>query len=672
MHQQPTAKASNASLNLGILAHVDAGKTSLTERLLYIAGVIHEIGSVDRGTTQTDTLALERQRGITIKSAVASFTVKDVAINLLDTPGHPDFIAEVERVLNVLDGAILVISAVEGVQSQTRVLLRTLQRLRLPTLLFVNKVDRSGAQEDRVLDAIRRKLTPMIVPMGTVAGLGTHAARVLSYRADDPRFTASLSVTLAEHDDAILAALVDGAAPLAPAQLWRALVSQTHAALVHPVFFGSAITGAGVEELYASIPDLLPAARGDPNGPVSGTAFKIERGPAGEKIAYVRMFAGTIHPRDRLRYGRDQVGKVTAIRLTERGAGSERSSLAAGEIGKLTGLGAIQIGDTIGTPSAAAEQHYFAPPTLETVITPRHPRDKLVLIAALNQLAEQDPLIHLRQDDARQELAVSLYGEVQKEVIRDTLADGFGVAAEFRTTTTLYIERPCGTGAAVEFKLIPPNPFLATVGLRIEPAAPGSGVTYRLAPGVLGKMPLAFFKTVEETVYQTLRQGIYGWEVIDCIVTMTHAGYLGKHGLGHQHFNKSISSTGEDFRGLTPLVLMAALRQAGTTVFEPVQRFVLEIPSETLNAVLTVLKRLDTYPRGTEASGASYVLTGGIAAGRVHELQQLVPPLTSGEGVLECVFDRYEPVRDTIPTRPRTDNNPLDRREYLLRLGKRI
>src|SRR5438132_7148292 len=150
------------TLNLGILAHVDAGKPTLTERLLYAAGVIDEIGSVDHGSTQTDSLALERERGITIKSAVVSFVVADVTVNLIDTPGHPDFIAEVERVLNVLDGAVLVIAAVEGVQAQTRVLMRALQRLRLPTLIFVNKIDRAGAQYDGLLEAIAAKLTPAI------------------------------------------------------------------------------------------------------------------------------------------------------------------------------------------------------------------------------------------------------------------------------------------------------------------------------------------------------------------------------------------------------------------------------------------------------------------------------------------------------------------------------
>src|SRR3954452_4349567 len=172
-------------LNLGILAHVDAGKTTLTERLLYAAGVIDEIGSVDDGTTQTDTLALERRRGITIKSAVVSFAIDDVTVNLIDTPGHPDFIAEVERALGVLDGAVLVVSAVEGVQAQTRVLMRTLKRLRIPTLIFVNKLDRSGAQYDGVLRQLAAKLTPNIVPMGEVTGLGTSEAAFKPIVQDD-------------------------------------------------------------------------------------------------------------------------------------------------------------------------------------------------------------------------------------------------------------------------------------------------------------------------------------------------------------------------------------------------------------------------------------------------------------------------------------------------------
>src|SRR6266705_4563022 len=199
------------TLNLGILAHVDAGKTTLTERLLYAAGVIDEIGSVDDGNTQTDTLALERQRGITIKSAVVSFVIDDVTVNLIDTPGHPDFIAEVERVLNVLDGAVLVISAGEGIQPQTRVLMRALQRLRIPTLLFVNKIDRPGANTERVLRAISERLNLAIMSMGSTSALGTQDADFRPSGAGDAGFRARLADVLAERDDGILAADVQDA-----------------------------------------------------------------------------------------------------------------------------------------------------------------------------------------------------------------------------------------------------------------------------------------------------------------------------------------------------------------------------------------------------------------------------------------------------------------------------
>src|SRR5438132_765189 len=376
------------TLNLGILAHVDAGKTTLTERLLYTAGVIDEIGSVDDGSTQTDSLELERRRGITIKSAVVSFAIGDVKVNLIDTPGHPDFIAEVERVLSVLDGAVLVISAVEGVQAQTLVLMRALQRLQIATLLFVNKIDRAGADDERVLCAIAERLTPAIVPMGSVHALGTGAVRFV----DDSGFRARLAEALAEHDDRILAEYVADEDGLSDRRLRQELAAQTRSARLHPVFFGSARTGAGLEELTAGIAELLTAHVGDPGGAVSGSVFKIERGPAGEKIAYVRMFSGTLRIRDRLHFGEDAERKVPAIAVFDGGSVGRRASVSAGEIGKLWGLTEIRIGHVIGTPPRTLE-HHFTPPTLETVVVPNNPGDKGALRVALAQLAEQDPLI---------------------------------------------------------------------------------------------------------------------------------------------------------------------------------------------------------------------------------------------------------------------------------------
>ncbi len=666
-----------STLNLGILAHVDAGKTTLTERLLYAAGVIDEVGSVDDGTTQTDSLALERQRGITIKSAVVSFAIGDVTVNLIDTPGHPDFIAEVERALSVLDGAVLVISAVEGVQPQTRILMRALQRLRVPALLFVNKIDRRGAGYDRVLRAISQRLTPTIVAMGSGHDLGTRAAGFTPFGEYDGAFATRLAEVLAEHSDPILALYVNGGPPVSQRRLRAELAAQTRQVQAHPVYFGSALTGAGVDALMSGIAELLPAAGRDPGGPVSGRVFKIERGAAGEKIAYVRMFSGTVRIRDRVRFGRagERGGerKVTAISVFADGAAVRRESVSAGEIGKLWGLAEVQVDDAVGTPRERADTRQFAPPTLETVVVPRDPDGHAALRAALAQLAEQDPLIDVRQDDTRREISVSLYGEVQKEVIGATLAADFGLDVSFRESTTICIERPAGTGAAVERLHQPPNPFLATIGLRIEPAPRGSGVDFHIEVE-LGSMPIAFFRAVEDTVRETLQQGVYGWEVTDVAIAMTHSGYLGKHSLGHQRFNKSMSSTGEDYRKLTPLVLMAALQQARTVVCEPIHHFRLDVPADMLGSLLPALTRLHAIPHTQLPQGprdAAVTLEGDIPAARVHGLRQQLPTLTRGEGVVEVTFDRYEPVTGPVPARPRTDNNPLNRVEYLQRVTRR-
>jgi ribosomal protection tetracycline resistance protein len=235
----------------------------------------------------------------------------------------------------------------------------------------------------------------------------------------------------------------------------------------------------------------------------------------------------------------------------------------------------------------------------------------------------------------------------------------------------ICIERPAGTGAAAELIATPPNPFLATVGLRVGPGPAGSGVRYQVAGDRLGTMPAAFFTAVEETVAQTLVQGLHGWQVTDAVVTLTQTGYWPRQSHAHARFDKTMSSTAADFRALTPLVLMAALRRAGTTVHEPVHRFRLETPACAAGLVLPVLTRLRGTVRSQALRGSAGLLEGDIPAAQVHALQRQLPGLTRGEGTLECAFDRYEPVRGEIPARPRTGRNPLDRKEYLLHVTRR-
>lgn len=638
------------TLNLGILAHVDAGKTTLTERLLHAAGVIDRVGRVDDGTTRTDTLALERERGITIKSAVVCFPLGDLTVNLIDTPGHPDFIAEVERVLDVLDGAVLVVSAVEGVQPQTRVLMRVLRRLAIPTLLFVNKVDRSGAGYDAVLREIAEKLGTTAVPMTTVTGLGTRTAAVAPYVATDPVFVDLLVNALAEASEDFLGAYLADEGAFTRERLVGELAEQVARAAVCPVFFGAAATGAGVDALSAGIRDLLPAGRGSGDGALSGTVFKVERGAAGEKVAYVRMHSGTLHVRDRLPTRNGGRQKVTAISVFGPGADVAQQAVQGGRIAKVWGLHDVRIGDAVGQPRRPRADRHFSPPTLEAVVVPVGPADAASLYPALVQLAEQDPLIDVRRDETTHETTVSLYGEVQKEVIQATLARDFGVAATFRETTTICIERLVGAGEAVEVIGTSSNPYLATVGLRVEPAPAGAGVTIRL--GVeLGSMPPAFFKAVEDGVRETVRHGVHGWEVTDCAVTITHSGYWARQSHAHGTFDKSMSSTAGDFRDLTPVVLRRALRLAGTTVLEPVHRFRVEAPADTLAALLAALPPLRAVPRAAIVHGGSCVVEGEVPAATVHALEQRLPGLTGGEGVLETALDHHQPVRGEVPTR---------------------
>ena len=634
------------TLNLGILAHVDAGKTTLTERLLYAAGVIDELGRVDDGTTQTDTLPLEQRRGITIKSAVVSFAIDDVRVNLIDTPGHPDFIAEVERVLSVLDGAVLVISAVEGVQSQTPLLMRALQRLGVPTLIFVNKLDRVGADPDRVLEEISARLTPAIVPV------------------DDP---ARLAEVLADLDESLLAEYVEGDG-LPYGRLRAELAAQTGRALVHPVFVGSAKTGEGVDDLMSGIAELLPASAGDAEGAASGSVFKIERGTAGEKIAYVRMFSGTVHARERLN---DE--KVTAISVFDAGDAEQRASVSAGEIAKLWGLASIQIGDRIG--EAPPPRREFAPPTLESVIVPTDPDDGAGLRVALGQLAEQDPLIEVRQDDERHQISVSLYGEVQKEVIQATLAEDYGIDVEFHETTPIYIERLRRLGEAIVILNTETNPYRATIGLRVEPAREGSGLEFRLdvdhrrVPLYAFKKLESFGSAMEEYVREQLQEGLYGWRVPDCVVTMTDSNYSSPDG---PQSTRGPLSTPADFRKLAPIVVMQALESAGTVVCEPTARLVLEVPTHAVGAVIPALARLGATFETPAPDGERSTITAVLPATRADELHRELPALTGGEGVLDSSFAGYQPVGGDPPTRRRTRPNPLNLGEYVARVERRL
>ncbi|MEB9458312.1 translation factor GTPase family protein [Bacillus anthracis] len=643
------------TINIGIVAHVDAGKTSLTERILYETNVIKEIGRVDSGNTQTDSMELERQRGITIKASVVSFFTDDLKVNVIDTPGHADFIAEVERSFRVLDGAILVISAVEGVQAQTKILMRTLQKLNIPTILFVNKIDRRGANSEKVVKQIKTILSNEAFPFYSVLNEGTKEARIIEYKSYDDCIE-----RLAPYNESLLESYVNNEI-VTDTMLREELIKQIAQANVYPIFFGSAMTGIGVSELLENISTLLPANNLSQDEKLSGIVFKIEREPSGEKIAYVRVFSGNLHVRKYVHIQRDQSlphkEKIKKMCIFHNGDAVQTSTVPSGEFCKVWGLSDIKIGDIIGARTDYIKDIHFAEPQMEAAIN-AVPKERIHdLYAALMELCEEDPLIQVWKDDIHNELYIRLFGEVQKEVIETTLYEKYNLQVTFSNTRVVCMEKPIGIGISVEVMGEKTNPFYATVGFKVERGELNSGITYTL--GVeLGSLPLAFHKAIEDTVFQTLKQGLYGWEVTDISVTLTHTGYA------------SPVTTASDFRNVTPLVLMNALKKAETYVYEPVNAFELTVPEQAISTAMYKLAAIPATFAEPIFNNDSYQLTGSLPVAKTEHFKRMLHSFTEGEGIFTTKPAGFTKITAPFPTRKRVDNNPLNRKDYLLHVLK--
>ena len=653
------------TINIGIVAHVDAGKTSLTERVLYETHVIDEIGRVDQGNTQTDSMELEKRRGITIKASVVSFFVQDLKINLIDTPGHSDFIAEVERSFSVLDGAILVISAVEGIQAQTKILMSILMKLGIPTLIFVNKIDRSGAQSDRVIESIKEKLTENVIPLYRVENIGTKQAFIVknSFSGDrDQGFLEACLELVALNDEDLLAAYVNGE-DVTEGQVKAALINQIRDAKIYPVFFGSAMTGTGVAELLAGVATMFPANNGLEDTPLSGVVFKLEKEAAGEKIAYVRVFSGSINVREYVPVHRNKneseiethTDKIKKLHIFCEGKTVQTQKVEAGEFGKVWGLKDVKIGDIVGEWSDKIKYLHFADPQIETCIEAQQKEESHSLYQALMELSEEDPLIKVLRDDFHNEIYIRLFGEVQKEVIETILKENYGLAVQFSETRIICIEKPAAVGQALDVIGTADNPFYATIGFRVEPGPSGSGITYRLEVK-LGALPLSFHKAIEEAAFDTLKQGLYGWEVADIVVTLTHTGY------------SSPVSTAGDFRKLAPLVLMEALSQAGTDVYEPINQFELSVPVKAISKTMFKLSTSNAVFDRPSLHNDTFLLTGTLPVATTEDFKRELHSFTEGEGVFMAKPSGYNRMESDFPTRKRADYNPLNRKDYLLHI----
>ena len=631
-------------INIGILAHVDAGKTTLTESLLYTSGAIMEPGSVDKGTTRTDSMALERQRKITIQAAVTSFRWKGYKVNLVDTPGHMDFLAEVHRSLSVLDGAILVVSAKDGVQAQTRVLFHALRKMKIPTIIFINKIDQSGVVLEQTYQNIREKLTEDMIVMQEV-----HLCSeiILSDVADFEKWDA----VIAGNDD-ILEKYLSGV-PLTLWELQKEIKRRVQRGTLFPVYHGSAKDNIGVKELLEVITEVFSLETDDSQSELCGYVFKIEYTEQKKRRCYLRLYSGTLCLRETILLSKKEKIKITEMSIPFDGEIVPADTADSGEIVILSD-NTLKLNDVLGDEKLLPRKAWTDNPLpfLRTTIEPIKAEQREVLLDALTEIADTDPLLHFMIDSITHEIILSFLGKVQLEVVCSLLNEKYSVEVAIKEPTVIYLERPRKEAHYTIHIEVPPNPFWASIGLAVTPLPVGSGTEYESKVS-LGYLNQSFQNAVMEGIRYGLEQGVYGWEVTDCRICFEYGVYY------------SPVSTPADFRFLAPVVLEQVLKKAGTQVLEPYLSFTLFAPQEYLSRAYHDAVKYDAVIETTSLKNNEAILTGEIPARRIGEYKSDLNFYTNGRSVCLTELKGYQETSGEPVVQPRRPNSRLDKVRHM-------
>lgn len=640
-------------INLGILAHVDAGKTSVTEQLLYRCGSIRQAGSVDRGTAQTDWLEVERKRGISVKTASSYLDYHGVQINLIDTPGHVDFSGEVERSLGALDGAVLVISAAEGVQPQTRHLWRALLQLKIPTLILLNKIDRIGCDYEAVLAQISDELAAKLFVTQSVDQAGTDHCTVQEKNYKSAKDREKLIDLLADFDDTIAEQYLNDL-PISEEMLNRALVNSCKQGQITPVCFGSAKLGVGMEELLQKIVQYLPAAAGEDDAPLSGLVYKVDHDPVLGKGAHIRLFNGYIRSRDPVPVLKsDDLEKATQIRRFTGAKSQNIDILHAGEIAAVYGLNALKAGDIIGKQPLER----FCPltfPLLTVQVFPEEEQDLIGLADALKELSEEDPLLDLEWLKEERELHLKITGKIQLEILSEILWDRYQLKAHFSAPSVIYKETPANVGVGLE-RYTMPKPCWAVVELKTEPLPRGSGIQFESAIKEK-QLPYRYQHHVELSLPDALKQGLYGWQVTDAKFTL----------IGGEHHN--VHTHPLDFFVATPIAVMRALTDSGTVLLEPIIKATISADEEFLGKTIRDILQMRGEFDSPVVKGGSFTLEALLPAATSLEYPIAFRSLTSGKGSYYSEFYQYQecPLELGATAKRRGINPLLERSKWIL------
>ncbi len=665
--------------NIGIAAHIDAGKTTVSERILFFTGKSHRLGEVHDGKAVMDWMPQERERGITITSAATTTNWKGHWINVIDTPGHVDFTAEVERSLRVVDGTVALFCAVGGVQPQSEAVWRQADRYHMPRIAFINKMDRTGADFAGALAEIRDELganaVPIVLPIGSEQGfrglvdlLDMHA--IYYEERDDGvhlhegpipeellegarEAREQLIERASEQDDALMGVFLAEREPTR-AELLRGLRAATIGGRLVPVLCGSAFRNKGVRRLLDAIVDFLPSPAdvppvhgvwdgqmmertADPDGPLAALAFKVQADRHVGKLTFVRVYSGTLRAGETVLNAGKAIDQRVA-RLFEVHADKRESldALPAGDVGAVIGLADTFTGDTLCDPKhpIVLEAMEFPAPVIDQALIPESRRDSDRLGSALAQLAAEDPTFLAHTDTESGQVVISGMGELHLEIIIDRLQREFDVSVSPGRPQVAYRET-ASAGVELEHKHVKQTGGrgqYAHVVIRLEPGEPGSGFQF-VDRVVGGRIPREFIPAVRRGVLEAMAEGPYaGCPVVDVEVTLLD---------GSAH---DVDSSEQAFRVCGAAAFRGALGRAGPCLLEPYMLLEVTVPEEYTGAVMGSIASKRGRIQGVEIKGGAHVLRARVPLAEMFGYSTELRSLTSGRGTFTMHFERYEAV----------------------------
>jgi elongation factor G len=671
--------------NIGIIAHIDAGKTTVSERILYYTGLIHRLGNVDEGTTVTDFMPQERERGITIQSAAITCTWRDHQINIIDTPGHIDFTAEVQRSLRVLDGGIVVFDGVAGVEPQSETVWRQANRFQVPRICFVNKMDRVGADYWRTIESIRKRLganpVPVQVPIGRESGfcgmvdlIEQKAIVYCDADHNEPEIKAvpdnlqaevgqrreEMIEKLVELDDELTIRYLEGE-ELSPEELRAALRRATLAGEVVPVLCGSALRNKGVQVLLDGIVSYLPSPRdvppmrgmdpetgeeilcaADPKEPTAALVFKISTDPYMGRLAYFRVYSGAVRRGESLlnthNDQRERIGRLVRMHADRR---EEVDGVYAGDIGAVLGLKSTTTGETLSAEErpVALEQITFPAPVIELAVEPRSKVDQDKMAVALQRLLEEDPTLKLRQDERLGQTVLAGMGELHLDVVIDRLRREFGVGTNVGRPQVAYYET-ITQRASAEGRLVKQtggHGQFAVVELEVEPLPSGEGFVFENKV-VGGAVPRQFISAVESGIRDALSRGVLADQpIVDIKVSLVD---------GKAH---DVDSSERAFATAASMALRAAVSRGNPILLEPIMRVEVVAPEDYTGDVIGDLSARQADIMGIESrNGSGQSIQADVPLAAMFGYATSLRSRTQGRGTFVMEFDHYAPISPEV------------------------